>query len=234
MASIQTVFDSVRSRMPTTLGPRIWYIITASALVACGKPDQLGVLSTYINGHLGPNTQSEKEKVSKQLRDVLMKEWTLVGIPLVVMAVASLAKAEEGLGFEESLSAKWQDPPPSDVLTSRGTSFLQTIYAQDVAPIFATWGSHRPDFECLEKNVIYGLYLSDHSVLSAVEAEAVILTAIMCQGLRAPTIWHLRGFRRLGVSAKEVDDIQKGVEEVAKWAGKETNQWARIEDVTVD
>ena len=75
--------------------------------MACGKPDQLGLLSTYINRQLDPNSQSEKEKISKRLRDVLMKEWTLVGIPLVVIAVASLAKAEEELGFEESLSAKW-------------------------------------------------------------------------------------------------------------------------------
>ena len=51
--------------------------------------------------------QLEKENVSKRLRDVLMKEWTLVGIPLVITAVASLAKAEEGCGFEGGLSEKW-------------------------------------------------------------------------------------------------------------------------------
>lgn len=127
-----------------------------------------------------------------------------------------------------------QNPPPSDVLANRGTSFIQTLYAQDLEPIFATWGSHRPDFELLEKNIIYGLYLSDHSILSAVEAEAVILTAILCQGLWAPTIWHLRGLWRLGISRKDVDEMQKAVEQVAKWAGKEISGWARIEDVPMD
>lgn len=32
-----------------------------------------------------------------------MKEWTLVGIPLVITAVAALAKAEEGKGLKGSL-----------------------------------------------------------------------------------------------------------------------------------
>lgn len=40
-----------------------------------------------------------------------MKEWTLVGVPLVITAVASLAKAEKELGLEEQLerdlSEKW-------------------------------------------------------------------------------------------------------------------------------
>ena len=49
----------------------------------------------------------ERKKVSSRLRDVLMKEWTLVGIPLVITAVASLAKAEEGLGFDDGLSDHW-------------------------------------------------------------------------------------------------------------------------------
>ena len=36
-----------------------------------------------------------------------MKEWTLVGIPLVITAVAALAKAEEGLDFDDGLSEQW-------------------------------------------------------------------------------------------------------------------------------
>ena len=75
--------------------------------MACGKPDRIGTLSTQITSGLAPGDKEEKEKVSKRLRDVLMKEWTLVGIPLVITAVASLAKAEEGLGLEDGLSEKW-------------------------------------------------------------------------------------------------------------------------------
>ena len=119
----------------------------------------------------------------------------------------------------------------SNALSERGTTFLQTLYQQDLNPIFSTWGTHRADFELLEKNIIYGLYLSDHEVLSPVEAEVVILTAIMCQGLRSPTIWHLRGLRRLGITAEEVEALERAIEKIAAWAGRETSPWPRIADV---
>ncbi len=41
-----------------------------------------------------------------------MKEWTLVGIPLVITAVAALAKAEEGKGLKGNLwSTKYASSP---------------------------------------------------------------------------------------------------------------------------
>ena len=111
---------------------------------------------------------------------------------------------------------------------------MQTLYAQHLAPIFATWGSHRSDFEYLEKEIIYGMFLSDHSILSAVETELVILTSIICQGLRAPAIWHLRGLRRLGVSAADVESVEAATEVIAKWAGKDTQAWPRVDDVMLN
>ena len=73
----------------------------ASSLVACGKPEQLSALYSHLTGH--ETSSLERERISKRLGDVLMKEWTLVGIPLVVTAVAALAKAEEGKGLKGNL-----------------------------------------------------------------------------------------------------------------------------------
>ncbi|KAI4159608.1 MAG: hypothetical protein LQ342_006446 [Letrouitia transgressa] len=205
-------------------------------LVSLGHPNEIGSLSKYIYNEV--KETDERKKVSLRLRDVLMKEWTLVGIPLVITAVASLAKAEKELGLEGQLegdlSEKWQKDVNIASYTPRGVSFLQTLYAQNLTPIFATWGSHRADFEYLEKAVIYGLYLSDHTVLSAVESELVILTAIMCQGLAAPTTWHLRGMRRLGVSEEDVAEVQKGAELLARWAGRTTEGWVKVKDVSLE
>lgn len=64
------------------------------------------------------------------------------------------------------------------------------------------------------------------------EAELVILSAIMCQGYRAPTIWHLRGIRRLGVSEDDVEMVQSSIEAVATWSGKSIEGWPRVGDVT--
>jgi Carboxymuconolactone decarboxylase family len=100
-----------------------------------------------------------------------------------------------------------------------------------LTPIFSGWGSYGPELVWTEISVIYGLFLSDHEILSAVETELVILSAIMCQGFRAPTIWHLRGLRRLGVSEEDVELVQKVVEAVAMWAGKSVEGWPRVTDV---
>lgn len=59
----------------------------------------------------GPNgeiSDSEKAKISYRLRDVLMKEWTLVGIPLIIVALISLAKIEKTAEMvNKDLSTKW-------------------------------------------------------------------------------------------------------------------------------
>ena len=126
---------------------------------------------------------------------------------------------------------KREQPSLGNAIEQRGTSFIQKLYQQDLSPIFATWGSHREDFEWVEKSVIYGLFLSDHSVLSEVESELVILTSIMCQGLKAPTIWHLRGLRRLGVSNEIIDKVTQAVRTISEYCGKHPREWATIQDV---
>lgn len=83
----------------------------------------------------------------------------------------------------------------------------------------------------MEKAVIYGLFLSDHELLSPTETSLVTLSSIMCQGLAAPTIWHLRGLRRLGVSEADVELVQRAIEMVAKWAGRDVQGWPRVTDI---
>lgn len=118
-----------------------------------------------------------------------------------------------------------------NVIPDRGTKFLQRLYRENLAPISASWGSYANDFMWMERAVIYGLFLSDHEVLSAIEAELVILSSIMTQGLAAPIIWHLRGLRRLGVSEEDTELVQQAVEAVAVWAGKSVDGWPRVKDV---
>lgn len=117
-------------------------------------------------------------------------------------------------------------------LSNRGTKVMQAIYKENLDPIFSTWGSAREDFVWMEKNIIYGLYLSDHTVLSNIETEMVTMISIMCQGISAPTYWHIRGMRRLGVTVDDVESIQQAIEIVAKWCGRSVEGWPRVSDVT--
>ena len=79
-------------------------------------------------------------------------------------------------------------------------------------------------------NVTYGLFLSDHRLLSMQETELVVLPAIMTQNLRRPTYWHLRACLRAGMEPEEVEAVHKVVESVAAYGGK-TLDVQRVQDV---
>lgn len=80
-------------------------------------------------------------------------------------------------------------------------------------------------------NVSYGLFLSDHRLLSMQETELVVLPAIMTQNLHGPTYWHLRACLRVGIEPEEVEAIHKTIEAVAAYGGK-TLDVQRVKDVT--
>ncbi|KAL2012803.1 hypothetical protein VTN00DRAFT_328 [Thermoascus crustaceus] len=232
--SLKALCEEVKGILPERFREEGWYLIVASTLVACGKPEQLGPLYTYIVEEERPGrplSHEEEKQLKARLGDLLMKEWTLVGIPAVVIALTTLAKVEKYKEENVQVPEKRKNIDIHTTIPSRGTKFLQQLYRENLAPIFASWGSYGPDFEWMERTVLYGLFLSDHEILSAVETELVSLPAIMCQGWPAPTIWHLRGFRRLGVSEGDVELVQRGIEAVATWAGRSVEGWPRVKDV---
>lgn len=71
------------------------------------------------------------------------------------------------------------------------------------------WNNKTLDW--ISKNITYGLYLSDHSILNDFETELTVLGGIMIQNLPRETGWHLRGTRRIGVSREDVETIQQCV-----------------------
>ena len=63
-------------------------------MVATGKVDSLAELYLYLTALPQFSTSDQRKRLSLRLRGVLLKAWTLVGIPLVVSALAALARVE--------------------------------------------------------------------------------------------------------------------------------------------
>jgi hypothetical protein len=304
--SLPQLLDGVKAAVPEKYREECWYLVAAASLIEL-QPTLLGELYVHLtkSGTGSELPDPEKARLSYRLREVLMKECTIVGIVKVIVALSYLAKVEgqEGEGIE-GLSEKWcvllgagsgklvgfvsialhclaycavcllcgslfvcfqciawlawyfyflsfasficsprgtfhtsvsltPNRRDADLHTTRprGSQYMKTLYQQNLDPIFSTWASHRADFEFLEESVVYGLYLSDHTVLSAVESEIVTVVSIMCQGMRDPTYWHLRGLRRLGVAEEDVEGIQRAVEAVAGWCEVDTRGWVRVREV---
>ncbi|KAK7517794.1 uncharacterized protein IWZ02DRAFT_212441 [Phyllosticta citriasiana] len=224
---LRTLLTTIHLLLPKSMPKSGAYLLPAAAITALGHPNLLGPLFTDV---LAFSPERSSKKISLQLRDVLLKQWTLIGIPLVVTAVSSLASAEKasGIEFPPGLSSKYAKPDslaPSEAMSARGEKFMRKLYLGNLEPILSTWGSHEADFTWLEKSVIYGLFLSDHEVLSEIETELVIMTSIMAQNLKGPTLWHMRGLRRLGISKKDVEETVKIVTECARYLGHGEKDW---------
>ena len=150
---------------------------------------------------------------------------------------------ESGCGTSDRLHAGRNHLQLDADLSRRGEAFMLSIYRHNLDPILSRFGSHRPAFEWLQKSIIYGLFLSDHTelsdsaVLNAIETELITLSAIMCRQSegegsgRSPAMWHMRGSRRIGVGKSDLTRVVECVELVAEWAEKNTSGWVQVEDV---
>lgn len=108
------------------------------------------------------------------------------------------------------------------------------IYGTTLLPkIFDTWGSFRSDVVFLEASIIYGLHLADHSVLTEIQSECVIVALMLCTGFGAPSLWHMRGLcRLLGARGNTVAENKELVDRVQRFedAIKECVSYYRMED----
>ena len=78
-------------------------------MVASPDPTLIGALYTRLTSPPKPPSH-DYSRVSLRLRDTLMKEWTIIGIPPVVTAVAALANAEGNVATtseQSTLSDQW-------------------------------------------------------------------------------------------------------------------------------
>lgn len=53
----------------------------------------------------------------------------------------------------------------------------------------------------------------------------------MMQNLQLETGWHLRGTRRIGVNAEDVEVVQQCIEKVADFCGLKLTKVPRVKDI---
>lgn len=81
------------------------------------------------------------------------------------------------------------------------------------------WKSWGKDSEWLTKEIVYGMFYGDDTVLGFVDTELITYTAIMCQGLQVTIHNHLGGLLGMGLSVEEIEGVTECGELVAKWSG---------------
>ncbi|TVY23361.1 hypothetical protein LHYA1_G008320 [Lachnellula hyalina] len=222
------LFKSIEEIFPKlTLGEDKWYLPVLSALVGAA-PDHVGTLYTYIVNKPDFSTPETRQALVRRLREALVKNISIQGVCKPIEALFSITKVERPEDKDYSFSREgWQTGPEN---LARGEQWLNTIYEGNLSDATDKFIAHK-DFDFITRQISYGFYLSDHTILGPVETELVVLSGIMIQNLPLETAWHLRGTRRVGVSAEDVELVQQCVEMVAKFASVSLHKVPRVADV---
>ncbi|KAL2401946.1 hypothetical protein ABEF92_003080 [Exophiala dermatitidis] len=230
------------------MGEESWYLIIATVLTTSPRPHLLADFWTYLTTTQPEFSSTEAQtRLSERLRDVLLKQLTLIGAPQMLSALIPWAKVQtagEGKGEEKrgELDLEQWSQLSFPALHARGIETITSIYGTLWPTIFRTFGPHRTEVGFHELAVVYGLYLSDFRVLSALETELVAYTCITAQGLRGPALWHVRGLGRvLGARGsndetdrmRRIKDVLRGVKvavmHAVEFCGSEMVQRSRLD-----
>jgi len=227
--SYETLFKKARDATPKSLPEETWYIIVAATLMTADGGEHIGELYQFIISELGSNsTHASRQNVSKRLRAVIYKAWTLIGMPRASAGYFSLAKVEAP-GDEYQDWDRYEFATPEKAL-ARTKHWWGQVFGEEEEPIRKSYATS-PDFTWTVDYAVYGLFLADLSILGPIENEMVILSSVMGQGAAHTTLVHLRGSRRIGISAKDLEGIQGVIEMVAQHQGKDTSGWHRAHEV---
>jgi hypothetical protein len=84
------------------------HFIQAAIIVASHNPQEIGPFYRHLVDTVLASEPEGSIRLSSQIWDVLMKSWTLIGIPPVVLAASALARETDELGDRSTeLSEKW-------------------------------------------------------------------------------------------------------------------------------
>jgi hypothetical protein len=242
-SSIADLHQEISSLVPPSLGPDAATLLIASIISASTSPHLLADYYTHLTSTTH-TTLDSRVRLSLRLRDLLLKQMTLIGAPQMLCALIPLAKVDSSpehadassAAATSSLSPQWNASALGvNEIHARGTKVIDSIYGSELLPkIFASFGRHSADIQFMELFTVYGLYLSEFSVLSALETEFVVWASITCTGWKGPALWHLRGLGRLlgARGSEESGEIMRGVKDqlrqckvaamaVVEWLGPE-------------
>jgi len=231
---IQLMFKEARDATPKSLADDSWYLIVAATLLSTDGGSYFAELFQYILQAQDDNSSPESRKrVSRRLREVLGKGWTLTGIPRACDAHFSLSKVE---GEDADLTTSDREKivggvNGKEVALARTDEWFKNVFTgADHTRIWASTKTNA-DLTFTIKYTVYGLYLSDLDVFNPLENELVMVSCVLSQGGRVASLSHLKGLRMLGVNASDAEGVQRVIEIVAKWMGRNVDGWVQAGEV---
>lgn len=117
-------------------------------------------------------------------------------------------------------------------INARGRELCYALYGEEgYNNIMASCGSFSADFTWASDNIIYGMFLSDESVINRQETSLMTFSCMCCMGLQGTSKRHLIGLRNHGVSDEDISTVISSAKRIAEWAGQDTSEWVTVKDL---
>ncbi|EWC48743.1 hypothetical protein DRE_00048 [Drechslerella stenobrocha 248] len=199
------LFNETQATFPKSLGDETWYLVLLATLTYGSNEKIIAALYTHLTSQPRYATSEARQVLIRRIRETLVKLVALIGVCKPLAAIWKIAEVEREEDRDYSFSREgWQ---PDEAYRARGDDWFGQIYKHNLPQLDDRFAAHK-DFGWISHNITYGLYLSDHTIIGGVDTEVVTLSAILIQNQPATSAFHLRGCRRIGISAEDVEAIQ--------------------------
>ncbi|KAJ5220241.1 hypothetical protein N7468_009445 [Penicillium chermesinum] len=228
-SQLPAIFEEIKKEFPSSVSEHGWYTMTLSSLITVSNPANITHLYNFLISQPEWSTHEQRRVLSRRLREQLMKQWVVIGIPRVITAVLSLAAAEAPRGRRPLIH---QGVTVSPEINARGRELCYALYGEEqYNRIMAACGSMSADFTWASDNIIYGMFLSDESVINRPETSIMSYSCMACMGLEGTSRRHLAGLRNHGANDDELNAVTTCVKKIATWAGIDSSAWITAKDL---
>ncbi|KAJ5288939.1 hypothetical protein N7478_001969 [Penicillium angulare] len=255
---LSSLFETIKKEFPHTISEHGWYTLTASVLITASTPTDITHLYNFLISQPEWSTHEQRKILSRRLREQMLKQWVVIGIPKVITAVFSLAQIEKledaDLSFTRysinsplkmkydtqkgkenknfNLTSSREGVTISPEINARGRELCYSLYGEEgYNSIMASCGSFSADFTWASDNIIYGMFLSDESIINRVETSLMAISCMQCMGLQGTSKRHLNGLKNHGVSDEDIGAVISSARRIADWAGLDTAEWVTVNDL---
>jgi hypothetical protein len=186
----QALLTSIRQR--PALPPNTWYFITATALSALNRPDQIPPVYTHALSLLPTDKSPEKVRdeqlvMTRRMREALVKAIPINGLPKAINSLLALKTAtppelldEPGEHSPTGRAQEVFDSPSSDML-HRGQVFFDAVYGKVSKRVMSQMDLSGTEDLGLTARLMYGYLLSNTTVLAPAETSFVLLAGLIPQ-----------------------------------------------------
>ena len=211
----RALMESIEDLILSTLRQDSWYLAAIGALLGTQQSELVGELYQYLIAKPQYQTASQRQQLVKRMREALLKLVPIVGMPLITRAFNALVSVEAPEDHDSSASWTTRQFTPERLETARN-SMKTFLKPEELQTMYSSFVSH-PDLQWVTENVVYGLFLSDTTVLDEKGTELVVLSAMLCTGRKPLAETHMASALGQGFAVEEVESMHAICEMLAGW-----------------